>query len=66
MSTIEQFELFFDGIMKREAVDIVDDQRLYRLANRYGVPSVLVRVCFFIWETAQHRDGSILERAEKR
>lgn len=66
MSTIEQFELFFDGIMKREAVDIADDQRLYRLANKYGVPSVLVRVCFFIWKTARHSDGSILDRAEKR
>ena len=53
--------------MKREAVDIADDQRLYRLAKKYGVPSVLIRVVYFIWKTAQHTDGrTILDHAEKR
>jgi hypothetical protein len=47
--TIEQFEAFFNGMMKRESVAPSTDQRLYQLANKYGVPSSLVRVIWFMW-----------------
>ena len=66
MSDIEQFEQFFNGVMARNAVAPHDDQRLYQLANKYGTPSVFIRVLFFMWKTAQHRHGTIIDRAEKR
>jgi hypothetical protein len=61
----EQFEIFFNGIMKKDAVPPDDDRRLYKIAEKYGVPSVLIRVMYFMWRRDRN-PVTILDCAEKR
>jgi hypothetical protein len=49
MSTIESFEQLFGKIFDRTSVSAEDDRRLYALAERSGLPTIVVRSLYIFW-----------------
>jgi hypothetical protein len=49
VSAIESFEQLFGRIFDRASVSAEDDKRLYALAERSGLPKMVVRSLYFIW-----------------